>query len=451
VRPLTEARIRALRRAAGLPPDVRLLSDEGRRVWLAPLRRLSMRGAVARDHLRPYSTDEHPRDLAGGVAITCEHQQGRGCGDGAGLELEVDSAAGYGPWLAVASRVRVGAGTGDRDTDVELDRAYASAELGPVMIVAGRDALVLGPSARTQALWGDHVAAIDQIRLSTAHPVAIGDGSILRVSALFFLGRLADPQRFDGALVDGTRVQADLWDTVEIGLTHLIQLGGDGAPDFSVGDYLLEHVQHNAEAGEFANHRLSGDVAVTVPAAGLRIYYELAAEDLRDEIGSMLRRDADHVLGAEMDDVVSGVALLVELTSTGVRSHEHQLFTTGTTSGGRVAGNPLGPGTLSAFAGARLDVGTMRVSPWIEIARQSNDIYSFGTGDIVRTDDLPEEWRLRGGARAGLDVVRDVRLELRVLAERVTTADFIPGSERWNAAAEVSATWTPQWRLSRGP
>jgi hypothetical protein len=91
------------------------------------------------------------------------------------------------------------------------------------------------------------------------------------------------------------------------------------------------------------------------------------------------------------------------------------------------------------------------VSPWIEVARQSNDIYSFGTGDIVRTDDLPEEWRLRGGARAGLDVARDVRLELRVLAERVTTADFIPGSERWNAAAEVSATWTPQWRLSRGP
>jgi len=450
VRPLTEARVRALRRAAGLPPDVRLVSDEGG-LWLAPLRRMSLRGAVARDRLRPYSTEEHPRDLAGGVAITCEHQQGRSCGDGAGLELELDSAAGYGPWLAVVSRVRATAGSDDRDTDVGLDRAHASAELGPVTILAGRDVLVLGPSARTQALWGDHVAAIDQIRLSTARPVALAGagGSILRASALFFLGRLRDPQRFDGSLVDGTRLQADLWDTVEIGLTHLIQLGGDGAPDFSVGDYLLEHVQHNAESGEFANHRLSGDVAVTVPDLGLRAYYELAAEDMRDEIGSMLRRDADHVLGAEMD-VAPGLGMLVELTSTGVRSHEHQLFTTGTTSGGRVAGNPLGPSTLSAFAGARLDVADVRLWPWIEVAHQSNDIYAFGTGDIVRTDDLPDEWRLRAGTRAGLEMTRDLRVEIRALAERVTTADFIPDSERWNAAAEAAVTWTPSWRVAGG-
>ncbi len=451
VRPLTEARIRELRRAAGLPPDPRLVSDQRRRAWLAPLRRLRLRGDVARDRLRPYSNEEHPRDLAGGVAITCEHRQGRSCGDGAGLELELDSAAGYGPWLAAASRVRVGAGSGDRETDIQLDRAYGSAELGPVMMLAGRDVLVLGPSARTQALWGDNVAAIDQIRLSTSRPLAVGDGSILRVSALYFVGRMRDPQRFDGTLVDGTRLQLDLWQTLEMGATHLIQLGGDGAPDFSFGDYVLEHVQHNAESGEFANHRLSIDLAVTVPDAGLRLYYELAAEDMRDEIGTMLRRDADHVLGAEVDGVVPGVGLLAELTSTGVRSHEHQLFTTGTTSGGRVAGNPLGPGSLAVFVGARLDLAGMTVWPWIEVARQSNDIYAFGTGDIVRTDDLPEEWRTRGGARLSLDVARDVRLEVRALAERVTTADFVANRERWNAAAEVSATWTPRWRLAGRP
>ena len=233
-----------------------------------------------------------------------------------------------------------------------------------------------------------------------------------------------------------------------MGATHLIQLGGDGAPDFSFGDYLLEHVQHNAESGEFANHRLSIDLSVTVPDAGLRLYYELAAEDMRDEIGTMLRRDADHVLGAEIGRVASGVGLLVELTGTGVRSHEHQLFTTGTTSGGRIAGNPLGPGSLAAFISGRLDVAGTTVWPWIEVARQSNDIHAFGTGDIVRTDDLPEEWRTRGGARLGLDVARDIRLEVRALAERVTTADFVPDRERWNAAAEVSATWTPRWRLT---
>jgi hypothetical protein len=384
------------------------------------------------------------------VAVTCEHREGRSCGDGAGLELELDSAAGYGEWLAAATRVRAVAGTGDRDSDVELDRAHASAELGPVALLVGRDVIVLGPSERTQALWGDQVAALDQVRLSTSRPLPIlGEGgSVLRASAIYYIGRLRDPQAHEGTLVDATRFQADLWNTVELGLTHLIQLGGDGAPGFSAGDFLLEHVQHNAESGEFANHRLSADAAVTLPRlAGLRIYYELAAEDLRDQVGSMLRRDADHVVGVSIDRVSPRMGMLVELTSTGVRSHEHSLFTTGMTNAGRVAGNPLGPGSLSAFLGLRIALGDLAARPWLEVVRQSNDLYASGTGDIVRTRDLPEEWRARAGSRLSLRLSPDLRIDLRTLAERVTTADFVPDRSRWNAAAEVSAAWTPGWRM----
>ena len=453
LRPLTEARAQELRRAAGLAPDPRLVSDAERGAWLAPVHHLRMRGALVRDRLRPHSTEIHPRDLVGGVAISCEHQQGRACGDGAGLEWELDSAAGYGAWLAAVTRVRAVVGSGDHDAEASIDRAYASAELGPVALQIGRDVLVIGPSARTQAMWGDNAPPLDHLRVSTARPLPLvgAGGSILRANALFFLGRLREPQKFEGAMVDGTRVQLDLWDAVEVGLTHLIQFGGDGAPDYSFGDYILEHVQHNAPppmALGFANHRLSGDVAVSVPdLAGLRVYYELAAEDMRDEIGSMLRRDADHVLGVEIDRLAPRTGLLVELTSTGVRSHEHQLFTTGTTSAGRIVGNPLGPSSLAAFAGVRLDVGDALVWPWLEIARQSSDTYLFGTGVITRLEDNPEEWRARAGARAALRLTSELRLDLRALAERVTTADFTPGRTRWNAAAEAVAVWSPAWRL----
>lgn len=454
VRPLTEARIAALRLAAGLPPDPRLVSAGLRGFWLAPVSRLRVRGLLVRDHLRPYSTEVHPRDLAGGVSISCEHQEGRTCGAGAGLESELDSAAGHGAWLAAATRVRVLAGTSQYDADAAIDRAYASAELGPLTVLVGRDALVIGPSPRTHAAWGDHIAPLDQVRASTAPIDLIGPrGSTLRGSALFFLGRLRDPQTFHGALVDGTRVQADLWDTVELGLTHLIVMGGDGAPDFSLADYVFEHVRH--KAGEpfslgFASNRLAADAAVTVPsAAGLRVSYQVATEDLRDEFGSMLRHDADHVLSVEVDRVGPRAGLLVELTRTGVRSHEHQLFTTGTTSLGRIAGAPLGPSSTAAFVGARVDLDGARLWPWLELADQSSDLYAFGTGPIVRTKDLPDERRARGGLRAAVDLAPDLRVELSGLAERVTTADFIPGHTRWNAAAEVAATWTPLWRVAR--
>jgi Capsule assembly protein Wzi len=452
LRPLTEARVQALRRAAGLAPDTRLVLEGDRRLWLAPIRHLRLRGALVRDRVRPYSNEDHPRELAGGVALSCEHQQGRSCGDGAGLEIELDSAAGYGTWLAASARVRAVAGTDDREADAELDRAYASAELGPISFLVGRDAVVIGPSSRTQAMWGDHVAALDQIRLAAAPiPLLGAGGSILRASALALVGRMRDPQVFDGTLVDITRLQIDLLDTAELGITHVIQFGGDGAPSYSFGDYLLEHFQHNAPPPQvlgFANHRLSGDVAVSLPdLAGLRVYYEFAAEDMRDEIGSMLRRDADHVLGVEIDRVAEHVGVLVELASTGVRSHEHSIFTTGQTHGGRVTGNPLGPSSLAAWIGLRLAVGDAELRPWLELARQSNDIYAFGTGNIVRTEDLPEEWRTRAGARAAWDFTRDVRLELRAWAERVATADFVPDRARWNASFDAIATWRPDWRL----
>jgi hypothetical protein len=450
LRLLDEARVQALRRAAGLPPDPHLLAG-ARGAWIAPVRRLRMRGLVARDRLRPYSRAIHPRDLAGGVMVTCEHREGRACGDGAGLEWEVDAAAGVGDWLAAVVGARAVVGTSDHDLDAAVESAYLRGELGPVALVVGRAPLALGPSSRTQAVWGDHPPPLDQLRLSTARPLGLigPGGSVLRASALFFLGRLRDPQRFDGTLVDGTRLQFDLWNTAELGATHLIQLGGDGAPDFSFGDYLLEHTQHNADV-EFANHRLGLDASVSLPSlAGARVYYELAAEDLRDEMLSMVRRDADHVLGVEVDRVAESVALLVELTSTGVRSHEHQLFTTGLTSGGLVAGAPLGPSTRAAFAEVRLDFGRgVIVWPWAEIADQSSDVFDFPTGDIERTEDLPDELRIRSGARAAVSWSADLRFEARVVGERVSTADFVPERIRWNGAVEASATWTPGWRSS---
>jgi hypothetical protein len=451
LRPLTEARVQSLRLAAGLPPDPRLLPGSMRGLWIAPLRQLRLRGLLARDHLRPYSTEIHRRDLAGGVALTCEHRQGRACGAGAGLEWELDSTAGLGTWLAAAARLRAVAGTADLDPAVRVDRASAGAELGPFALLVGRSVLVLGPSSRTQAMWSDHPPALDQVRLSTARPfpLAGADGSILRASAVYFLGRLREPQRFDGTLVDGTRLQLDLWNTAELGATHLIQLGGDGAPDFSAGDYLLEHTRHNAESGEFANHRLSVDAAISLPRlAGLRVTYELAAEDLRDEVLSMLRRDADHVLGVEL--APRGVSLLVELSRTGIRSHEHQLFTTGVTSRARIAGAPLGPASTALFAGARVPLGPgWSVAPSLELARQSADLYVFGTGEIRRTADLPDETRARARGRTSAQLRPDLVVDAGLELERVTTADFMPGHTRWNAGLELTATWTPMWRLAR--
>jgi hypothetical protein len=209
----------------------------------------------------------------------------------------------------------------------------------------------------------------------------------------------------------------------------------------------VRHKAGEPSALGFASNRLAADVALTVPSArGLRVVYQIATEDLRDELGSMLRRDADHVISVQVDRVAPAVGLLVELTRTGVRSHEHQLFTTGTTNAGRIAGVPLGPSSTAAFVGVNARVGPLELDPWLELVSQPGDLFRFGTGPIVRTEDLPDEGRIRGGIDAALAPATNLRGEVRMLAERVTTSDFVPGRTRWNAALEIAVVWTPAWR-----
>src|SRR5690349_13860966 len=50
--------------------------------WYLPFQRVSLRLSGADEHDRPYSLPLRPRDIAGGIALACEYQEGRPCGDG---------------------------------------------------------------------------------------------------------------------------------------------------------------------------------------------------------------------------------------------------------------------------------------------------------------------------------------------------------------------------------
>jgi len=214
-RPLTEAEVLRLLATAGVPPEPKFLSSEAAGAWLRPLTLATLRGSLVDEHDRPYSTDVRPRDIAGVVALSCEHQEGRPCGPGAGLGLEMDSSAGYGGWVSAFTRVRVNAGNHDYEPGIDLDRAYVNFELGPIALEVGRDVQVLGPAARSALMVSDNAAPLDHVRISTARPLdLIGDnGSILRLNLRYFVARLRDPQRYHGTLLTGARAQLDLFET----------------------------------------------------------------------------------------------------------------------------------------------------------------------------------------------------------------------------------------------
>lgn len=448
LRPLTEARVQELLAQGGVLPDPTLLSLRQRGLWAAPLLRSDARLELFHDELRPYSDGPRPIGMVGGVEISCEHQEGRPCGQGGGAVFELDSAAGYGRYLSAYTRLRFDAGTLGYAPAFALDRAYLDAELGPIALEVGRDLLVLGPGSRTQLLWGDNPLPLDQVRISTAHPIKLGPLP-MAFSALYFLGRLRNPQTFNGTLVSGFRLQFDLFNRFQLAVGEILQLDGDGAYHYSFWDFLAEHyTRTNDPAGVTSNRRASMDLAYTFRALrGLRVYYQLVLEDFRKSFFNMLEYLADHEAGVELPILTARGrhGLLLEYQHNGVVSQSHSYFTTGMTNGGRAVGSPLGPDTWSIYASARLDLRRWTLRPWTELARLSSDSYSDDARVISRVRAGTEETRIRFGLDGQVAIRVGLRVQWRALYEHVDSFAFTPGATRDNVGSEVALVWAPRF------
>jgi hypothetical protein len=431
--PLTEARVHELvRDAPGLPTGW----------WIHPIERAALRVDAVDEAARSYSTAARPRNVAGMLALSCEDQVGRPCGHGLGLGAELDTAGGYGAWAAGAVRLRAQTGSEHYATVLGVDRAYVNAELGAIAAELGRDVLVLGPATQTQLGWSANAPPLDQLRLSGARPLAVTPR--LRANLVYVLGRLAAPQTYPGDLVSIARAQLDVDDRFELGAMQLLQLGGDGAPGFGLRDFVLEHVRRrdpSASASDSSNRRLGFDIAARIAGfGGARITYQLMFEDVRKQLASALRYDADHVVDVQTR------WLTVEWQRTGVRSYEHIPRITGFTTDGRIVGDPLGPAAQAVFVGGRIPIARGAVMPWTEVAQLASDTYSFPEdGPIRKAGGGATELRVRIGARARLAVGAGLELAPEIALEDVERAAFVPGARRLNAVLHASLVWRPAW------
>jgi hypothetical protein len=448
-RPLTELEVQRLLEKGGEPSDASLLPSHIRGTWVRPFQRVTFRLDAFVNEQRPYSTTQRPALIAGSVDLTCEHQEGRPCGGGFGFVSELDSSTGYGKWVSGFARLRLTLGTGNYDVAAEVDRAYFNAELGPFSAEVGRDVIALGPGVHTQLMWGDNAAPLDQLRVSTAHPLKIPRTPI-DIFAAYFIGRLRSPQTFAGTIVTGARLQVGLFDQFQVGAQQLLQLGGIGAPHVSFGDFIVEHFTRTGEYPSVgkSNRRLSFDATYEVKwLRGARFYYELAFEDLRKEVLDAWVYDADHLAGIELP-ILTGDGrhgLVVEFQHIGVHSQTHEVFKTGLTNAGRAVGSPLGPDSWSIFGQVRIDVRKLRLFPWLEFARLSSDQYmSVVFGHIYRTATGTEESRFRAGLNGQLALRPTVTVNFRMLFEHVSEFGFTPNATRENLGAEFGVQWRPE-------
>lgn len=450
--PLTEAQIQSLLVAAGEPPDPRLshFARGDWTFWLVPLRRITARLSLSGEYDLPYSTATRPEQMAGQVAVSCEYQEGRPCGRGIGAVLDVDSSAGFGRYFSFYTRLRLVAGSDGYAPDGLWDRAYVHFEWRKLTVEVGRDSFSLGPGVHAQMLWGRQAAPLDQARIAALDlTIPRVPGRIFRFGVLYVIGRLRQPQLFNGTMVDILRGQLTLFENFEVAATNLLQFGGTGAVSESFGGWIADHFTRQIVGklgADSSNRRVSFDLSYVLrPLHSARLYYEVAFEDWRKDFLDALQFDADHLGGIEVPalDRRGRYGLLVEYQHIGVRSQTHGYWTTGMTNAGFSVGTPLGPDAWSIYAALRIALPKATLTPALELVRRSSDHYHFvDYGPIYRVSSGVEETRARAFLQCQLKLLRDVRLDARAFLEEISHYDFLPAATRTGAGLDVSLVWS---------
>jgi hypothetical protein len=403
-------------------------------LWVQLITQASLHLAAYDEADRPYSVPARPRDVAGMLAVSCEHTEGEPCGNGIGAYGLLDSAGGYGEWLSIQSQLRVRTGTSNYGNDVDIDHLHVDLHPKGFRFEIGRDILQLGPKSHTQVGWGDNAPPLDMVRASYAND---------RGGLMYIVGRLRDPQTYAGSLVTIARGELVLG-PVKLGAMQLLELEGDGAPHLGPWAFIEEHfTRSDAAAGptDSSNRRVGLDVDWHTAFA--RFYYELMFEDWRRQFADALRYDADHVVGLERD------GLMVEWQKTGFRSMEHTPRVTGFTNEGRVVGSPLGPDAEALYVAQHLGVSRegaemmVAVTPWVEVARLSSDTYSYGFHEpIDRVTAGQAELRYRVGARIETRETH-AGVTIGAIYEHIEDFAFVTGARRNSIGADLAVTYSP--------
>lgn len=245
-----------------------------------------------------------------------------------------------------------------------IQRAYGRLVLRNVALQVGSDDRRWGQSVHGPLFLSGNAAPFPALSIGTDTALVLPwlfrvAGPVTGTVFVADLGPTQDPPH---ARLAGWQANMQPWTRFELGVSVLVQTGGNGAPPatflervidlFPVIDALAP--QHADLL--FSNKIAGGNLRLRIPElSGLDVYYELAIDDFDGRrLASSMVDDAAHLLGAR---VAAGSAVLrAEWHRTALRLYEHTQFRSGMTYRQRLFGNPLGPHARAGYVGVEWPV-----------------------------------------------------------------------------------------------
>jgi len=239
---------------------------------------------------------------------------------------------------------------------------------------------------------------------------------------------------------------------VEFGVNYLNHQGGEGAPEATFGERLVDVFLFWKNGGylQISDKVVGADLRITVPALRTQLYINGLTTDDRGRFqqpAGGLWEDAIWLVGTRVSGLGTEARYdaWLEWRHAGPEPHGHGQFTSGLTLDGSVIGDAMGPNASGVQGGIDWTGLSARISLVAAWERYSGDDFRVGRipgggqwdWDWVRVADNPDEIRKRITVDwTRFPGVSGLETSVRLGYERVTRFDF-SDENRSNFLAQV--------------
>ncbi len=331
----------------------------------------------------------------------------------------------------------------------QLHKGYIKTGYRNIELLVGRGSIFWGQDEQGGVMLSNHARPLDMIRISNPTPIYL-PWFLKHLGAMkwtFFLSNLGPDSVKPYTYFYGLKWSSQISRYIEMGLSHTVMVGGDGAPNISFLNAMLEIFpvhkwERNADVSNNSNHATGFfDLRITVPQLrGISFYYDAYVEDsITRAFGNMdnLMHQMSFVTGVYMPRLSADGqwGARFEYRHLSPDSYLHGTWTDGYTLNKLSLGDPMGPGAdgyYLTFYWRPFPRLIMRVSGAYESFDSSHYIVESKSGTSIDRIFLDQErthenhYRIEG--KVGLEGKGRLALRVHLGFEHVSNREFVQGN-----------------------
>jgi len=322
----------------------------------------------------------------------------------------------------------------------------------------GRDSIVWGAGEHGDLMVTDNARPLDLIKITNPKPARLPwiFKYLGQWKYTLFGANLGPENARKYAWLAGWKFSLLPARYVELGFSHAVMMGGEGAPNLSALDVIGEFAGFrpagsDPDSPNKTNHMMEAELLVRIPQLrGAQLYGVITNEDKRDSVKRFLKDGSGYVAGLYLPALFSSGStdFRLEFEHTPALIYRHGLYSDGWTLNRKLIGSSLGSdgerirAVIGQTVSSKLDLRFE--AAW---DHRRSDLKTTTTdpdgslGDVITVEHRPAEDRYRFLLDGMFRTKKHINIGATVGVERVKNIAFNSGVDRTNYLLALSLTF----------